>query len=84
MRSCNEPREIATASTVMRVAKALLSEINAEDNIPYSDEFVKDFAELEKDGVLTSQDDLRNRLVKRSSLRTTFHERPAEPSARRA
>ena len=64
VRSCKEPREIATASTVMRIAKALLSEINAEDNIPYYDEFVKDVEELEKaNGVLTYQDDLRNRLV---------------------
>ena len=64
VRSCNEPRPIATASTVMRIAKTLLNEINADDNIPYYNEFVKDIEQLEKaNGVLTYQDELRNRLV---------------------
>jgi len=64
VRSCKEPREIATASTVMRIAKALLNEINAEDNIPYYDEFVKDIGQLEKaNGVLDHRDDLRKRIV---------------------
>lgn len=41
-RSCNEPKEIATASTVLRIAKALLDDINDEDDTPFYDEFVKD------------------------------------------
>ena len=43
VRSCNEPREIATASIVMRIAKTLLNEIDADDNVPYYTmiEFVK-------------------------------------------
>jgi hypothetical protein len=41
VRSCNEPREIATASIVMRIAKTLLNEIDADDNVPYYNEFVK-------------------------------------------
>ena len=64
VRSCQEPREIATASTVMRIAKSLLNEINAEDDIPYYDEFIKDIGQLEKaNGVLDHRDDLTNRIV---------------------
>ena len=44
VRSIKEPNEIATTTTVKRVA---LNEINPEDNIPYYDEFVRDVGELE-------------------------------------
>ena len=64
VRSCNEPKEIATASTVLRIAKALLDDINDEDDTPFYDEFVKDMGLLEKaNGVLRHRDDLRNRIV---------------------
>ena len=48
VRSCQEPEEIATANTVLRVSKAMLSEIDIEDDIPFYDEFVKDIQKLEK------------------------------------
>ena len=58
------PKEITNASTVLRIAKTLLNEIDADDNVPFYNEFVKDIEELEKaNGVLTYQDELRNRLV---------------------
>ena len=64
VRSCNEPKEIATANTVLRVARALLDEIDAEDNIPFYDQFVKDVEKLEKaSGVLDPNSELRNDIV---------------------
>ena len=35
VRSIKEPREIATAATVIRIAKAVLDEISPEDDIPF-------------------------------------------------
>lgn len=35
VRSIKEPREIATAATVIRIAKAVLAEISPEDDIPF-------------------------------------------------
>ena len=64
VRSCQEPKEIATANTVLRVSKALPNEIDTEDDIPFYDEFVKDVEKLEKaNGVLDPRDELRNRIV---------------------
>ena len=64
VRSCQEPKEIATANTVLRVSKALLNEIDIEDDIPFYGEFVKDVEKLEKaNGVLDPGDELRNRIV---------------------
>ena len=64
VRSCQEPKEIATANTVLRVSKAMLNEIDIEDNIPFYDEFVKDIEKLEKaNGVLDPGSELRNSIV---------------------
>ena len=64
VRSCNEPKEIATANTVLRVARTLLNEIDTEDNIPFYDQFVKDVEKLEKvNGVLDPNSELRNDIV---------------------
>ena len=64
VRSCQEPKEIATANTVLRVSKAMLNEIDTEDDIPFYDEFVQDVEKLEKaNGVLDPRDELRNRIV---------------------
>ena len=64
MRSCQEPKDIATANAVLRVSKAMLNEIDIEDDIPFYDEFVKDIEKLEKaNGVSDPRDELRNRTV---------------------
>ena len=66
VRSCNEPKEIATANAVLRVARTLLNEIDteSEDNIPFYDQFVKDVEKLEKvNGVLDPNSELRNDIV---------------------
>ena len=64
VRSCQEPKEIATANTVLRVSKAMLNEIGIEDNIPFYDQFVKDVEKLEKaNGVLSPGSELRNGIV---------------------
>ena len=64
VRSCQEPKEIATASTVLRVSKAMLNEIDIEDNIPFYDQFVKDIEKLEKaNAVLNPGSELRNSIV---------------------
>ena len=63
-RSCQEPKEIATANTVLRVSRALLREIDIEDDIPFYDEFVKDIEKLEKaSGMLDPGSELRNSIV---------------------
>jgi len=64
VRSCQEPKEIATANTVLRVSKALLNDISSEDNIPFYDKFVEDVAKLEStNGVLSPSSELRNDIV---------------------
>ena len=64
VRSIKQPSEIATVVTVKRIARALLDEIGAEDNVPYYDEFVRDVGEVESmTGDFAYQSDLRNRLV---------------------
>ena len=35
VKSCQEPKEIATANTVLSVSKAMMNEIDIEDNIPF-------------------------------------------------
>ena len=64
VRSCQEPEEIAMANTVLRVSKAMLSEIDIEDDMPFYDEFVKDIQKLEKaNGMLDPGSELRNSIV---------------------
>ena len=64
VRSCQEPKEIATANTVLRVSKALLNDIDSEDNIPFYDKFVEDVAKLESlNGALSPNSELRNDIV---------------------
>jgi len=64
VRSCQEPKEIATANTVLRVSKAMLNDISSEDNIPFYDKFVEDVAKLEStNGVLSPSSELRNDIV---------------------
>ena len=64
VRSCQEPKEIATANTVLRVSKALMNDISSEDNIPFYDKFVEDVARLESaNGVLSPNSELRNDIV---------------------
>ena len=64
VRSCQEPKEIATANTVLRVSKALMNDISSEDNIPFYDRFVEDVARLESaNGVLSPNSELRNDIV---------------------
>ena len=64
VRSCQEPKEIATANTVLRVSKALMEEISEEDDIPFYDKFVVDVAKLESlNGVLSPDSELRNGIV---------------------
>ena len=64
VRSCQEPKEIATANTVLRVSKALMEEISEEDDVPYYDKFVMDVAKLESlHGVLSPESELRNDIV---------------------
>ena len=64
VRSCQEPKEIATANTVLRVSKALLDDIDSEDNIPFYDKFVEDVAKLESlSGALSPDSELRNDIV---------------------
>ena len=64
VRSCQEPKEIATANTVLRVSKALMEEISEEDDVPYYDKFVMDVAKLELlHGVLSPESELRNDIV---------------------
>jgi len=64
VRSCQEPKEIATANTVLRVSKALLEDISSEDDIPFYDKFVEDVAKLESlNGVLSPNSELRNDIV---------------------
>jgi len=64
VRSCQEPKEIATANTVLRVSKAMLNDISSEDNIPFYDKFVKDVEKLEStNGVLSPNSELRNDIV---------------------
>ena len=64
VRSCQEPKEIATANTVLRVSKALLDDISSEDNIPFYDKFVEDVAKLDSlNGVLSPNSELRNDIV---------------------
>ena len=51
-------------NTVLRVSKAMLNEIDIEDNIPFYDQFVKDIEKLEKaNGVLSPGSELRNSIV---------------------
>ena len=73
VRCCQEPREIATASTVMRIAKSLLNEINAEDDIPYDDEFIKDIGQLESQWSIRppGRFNKQNRDVHRRELHST-------------
>ena len=64
VRSCQEPKEIATANTVLRVSKALLEDISSEDNIPFYYKFVEDVAKLESlNGALSPNSELRNDIV---------------------
>ena len=64
VRSCQEPKEIATANTVLRVSKALLNDISSDDNIPFYNKFVEDVAKLEStNGVLSPNSELRNDIV---------------------
>ena len=64
VRACQEPKEIATANTVLRVSKALLDDIDSEDNIPFYDKFVEDVAKLESlSGALSPDSELRNDIV---------------------
>ena len=64
VRSCQEPKEIAKANTVLRVSKALLDDIDSEDNIPFYDKFVEDVAKLESlNGALSPNSELRNDIV---------------------
>ena len=64
VRSCQEPKEIATANTVLRVSKALLDDIDSGDNIPFYDKFVEDVAKLESlSGALSPNSELRNDIV---------------------
>ena len=64
VRSCQEPKEIATANAVLRAAKALLNDISAEDNIPFYDKFIEDVEKLEShNGVLSPNSELRNDIV---------------------
>ena len=64
VRSCQEPKEIATANTVLRVSKALLEDIDSVDNIPFYDKFVEDVAKLESfNGALSPNSELRNDIV---------------------
>ena len=64
VRSCQEPKEIATANTVLRVAKSLMEDIDIEDDIPFYDKFVEDVAKLESlNGVLSHSSELRNDIV---------------------
>ena len=64
VRSCQEPKEIATANTVLRVSKALLDDIDSGANIPFYDKFVEDVAKLESlSGALSPNSELRNDIV---------------------